>query len=237
MVVDESPDPALPQKRKRSQETDGVQDLPDQAQDGASPKANGSSSSPIIANGAKRMRVGDRNGHLKKYIPVEIPKDKAELPKEIWQYIFTFLAPPTLVRLLAVNRKFNTILSNVKPDLTNVSSIGGYFKTLDSDSIWSVSRRLFFANMPRPLASHSELTMWRLISGRTCQICRKKESQDPGSISNQPWTGGPGLDGVRIIWPFGVRSCGACLQSRMKKVSFSSQFSWIPPLILSRKWM
>ena len=224
MEADGSAEPAHELKRKRLDGPDDAQGTFGQTGDETLPhNLDGSTDSRIDSNGTKRMKMDDPNGHIKPDSRVEIPGDRSRLPGEIWQYIFTFLAPPTLTRLLAVNHKFKDLLSEGKSD--DASSIGGYLKFLDSDFIWTASRRLFFPNMPRPLASRNELEMWRLVSGRTCQFCRK-ESPEPGYVPNQLWNGGPGTDGVRIIWPFGVRSCGKCLTTRMKKVSFPCILSY-----------
>ena len=220
MEVDGSAEPAHELKRKRLDGPDDKQDTSGQIRESTpSQSLDGFTESRIDANGTKRIKIKDPNGHMKSYSRVEIPEDKSKLPGEIWQYIFTFLAPPTLTRLLTVNHGFKDLLSVGRS--SDASSIGGYLKFLDFDFIWTASRRLFFPNMPRPLASRNELEMWRLVSGRACQFCRKKESPEPGFVPNQPWNGGPGKDGVRIIWPFGVRSCGECLSTRMKKVSFT----------------
>ncbi|OAL28211.1 hypothetical protein AYO20_09539 [Fonsecaea nubica] len=63
----------------------------------------------------------------------------------------------------------------------------------------------------------TELEVWRLVRGRTCQFCGKKTTHNQPLSVSELWDSGPGLDGVRPIWPFRVRTCGRCLQPRLIK--------------------
>ena len=223
MEAEQSTDSAQPLKRKRSQEDKEQNGQPDQDALAVSLQfTNGDADPGSTQNGIKRQRLGARFSRMEKYTPVKVPKDKSELPGELWQYVFTFLAPPTLQHLLAVNRHFKGLLSMDKSKAGDAPSIGGYLNLLDPNFLWSTSRRTFFPNMPRPLASRTELEMWKLLSGRLCQFCGRKPDRNDASSATRPWIGGgPALTGVRIIWPFGVRSCADCLSSRMKKVSLA----------------
>lgn len=159
----------------------------------------------------------------------DIPLDDLKLPGEIWQHIFTFLPPASLGRVLQVNRFFRDLLTADLSELSAKSTTQGLLKYVHSNHIWSLSRKIYHPGMPRPLATLSELDMWRLIRGTACQFCSKA-----GFISSPDrsiWEAGPGSNGVRIIWPFAVRACGECLQHNCDKVSRIQ--TTIFPLILT----
>lgn len=145
----------------------------------------------------------------------------ARLPPEVWQQVFSFVPCLFLGRLLRVNRAFNSLLdpSKALPQVQGVSK--GHLRLQSQEHVWSVARRLFHPGMPRPLPSMSELDMWKLICVRSCQFCGRKPSSG-STLPPSPWSSGPGPEGVRIIWPFGVRSCGSCLSARLMKVSVRS---------------
>ena len=147
----------------------------------------------------------------------KVPSRLSELPPELLQHIFTFLPPLFLGRLLRVNRIINTLLdpNKVLPQVHHESQ--GCLLLLDQDHVWSVSRKRFIPGLPRPLSSVSELELWRLLLGSSCQFCGKRTTSDPLSAVS-PWNSGPGTESVRIIWPFAVRSCGSCLSTRLVKV-------------------
>jgi len=154
-------------------------------------------------------------------------QDKSNIPPEIWHYVFTFIPPGTLTSLLRVNRAFNKLLTpsteNAKrPSTTNSRNV--VLQVLDADSVWSASRKLFHPDLPRPPLSMSELDMWRLLCGRTCQFCGKLGMPATNDTPDNQFEPGPGEDGVKIIWQFGVRSCGSCLQERSEKVGDLSPF-------------
>ncbi|GAB1741409.1 hypothetical protein NU219Hw_g6642t1 [Hortaea werneckii] len=127
----------------------------------------------------------------------------ASLPPELWQYIFLRLSPAMLSRCLRVCRAFNTYLTKTKaqPTLSTAKKPKDpekdKVKTVDSDSIWAEARKLYFPNMPRPLMRCSELTMLQLIGG--------------------PFSAGPGPYGLRVVWPFGIRTCGQCFDQHTIK--------------------
>ncbi|KAH8689214.1 hypothetical protein BGW36DRAFT_78931 [Talaromyces proteolyticus] len=144
------------------------------------------------------------------------PSDSTHLPMEVWQHVFSFLDPKTLGILLRVNRTFNSYLasSDIHPDDTPTY---GVLRPVNPMSIWSKSRRFFYPVMPKPLAGMTELDMWKLIGATSCQFCKKKGLNNSSPRSASPWERGPGLDGVRIIWPFGIRTCSQCFFARAKK--------------------
>jgi F-box domain len=147
----------------------------------------------------------------------KVPSKLSELPPELLQHIFTFLPPLFLGRLLRVSRVINTLLdpNKVLPQVHRGPQ--GCLSLLDQDHVWSVSRKRFIPGLPRPLSSVSELELWRLLLGSSCQFCGKRTTLDPPSAVS-PWNSGPGTESVRIIWPFAVRSCGSCLSARLVKV-------------------
>ncbi|KKZ62967.1 hypothetical protein EMCG_02678 [[Emmonsia] crescens] len=167
----------------------------------------------------KRLKSNELNGPYAPPIENIHPRGTmsfgAILPGEVWQHIFTFLPPTSLGRILCVNKTFRSLLtpSEALPDFPQTS---GLLKYLNPNSIWSVSRRAFHPGMPRPMSFLTELEMWKLIYGSNCQFCGKPSSSS-SSIDSTIWEAGPGLDGVRIIWPFGIRSCGECIQVKSEK--------------------
>ncbi|KAI7366949.1 hypothetical protein KC354_g3786 [Hortaea werneckii] len=144
----------------------------------------------------------------------------ASLPPELWQYIFLRLSPAMLSRCLRVCRAFNTYLTKIKaqPTLSTAKKPKDpekdKVKTVDSDSIWAEARKLYFPNMPRPLMRCSELTMLQLIGGKTCQFCGKTPAPLPAT---GPFSAGPGPYGLRVVWPFGIRTCGQCFDQHTIK--------------------
>ncbi len=140
-------------------------------------------------------------------------------PIEIWQHVFTFVPPVSLGRLLRVNQVFRACLTESPKEYSaSRSQRQAVLKLEEADAIWSASRKLFCPGLPRPLRAFKELDMWRLIRGRNCQFCGKVDRSMALSNSTDPWEAGPGKDGVRVIWAFGVRCCGPCLQEKSEKV-------------------
>jgi hypothetical protein len=139
------------------------------------------------------------------------------LPMELWQQVFLYLSPAMLCRCLRVCKSFNRYLT--EEIVTSVSSTPNKERSKvcanNSEAIWTNSRRSFYPSMPRPLARLSELAMLRLIVGSNCQFCNRKSIP---SLGTTPFNAGPGPDGCRVIWPFAIRSCGTCLESRSLKV-------------------
>ncbi|KAL2005251.1 hypothetical protein VTN00DRAFT_2461 [Thermoascus crustaceus] len=145
-----------------------------------------------------------------------ISVDRSKLPKEVWHHIFTFLPPVTLGTLLRVNKAFNFYLTPSETKSLDSPGTSGLLKSQCPNSIWSASRKLFHPGMPRPLENMTELDMWKLVRGGNCQFCGKAGNLSLFSESS-PWEAGPGQNGVRIVWPFGIRSCGECLTERTEK--------------------
>ena len=142
-----------------------------------------------------------------------------ELPAIIWQHIFCFLPPILLGRLLRVNRAFNSLLDPAKANESAVQLLlHSIVQPLNAQAIWIASRRRFCPGNPKPLQGFQELDMWRLLRGRNCQTCKETKARYFTASTDNPWDSGPGDDGVRVIWQFGIRSCGTCLRNRSEKV-------------------
>lgn len=147
--------------------------------------------------------------------PTSALKPCAGLPPAAWQHIFRFCSLFDFGRLLQVNRSFRSYLL----DVHNVSLSdppSGSLRLLKSESVWASARNALPTKPPKPLPGFSELQMWQLAWSKRCQFCGKKSSFSPGE---KVWQKGPDVDGVRVIWPFGVRSCGPCLKERCQTVS------------------
>ncbi len=148
------------------------------------------------------------------------------LPVEIWQHIFSFVPPAFLGRLLRVSRVFYVNLTSATSepatsetasrDMENQRAVRG----VSADEVWAASRKRFAPGLPRPTLGLSELERMRLLLGRQCQICGEAKVQNFATSSESPLESGPGDKGVRVIWPFGVRSCGPCLHKCSEKVLF-----------------
>jgi hypothetical protein len=143
----------------------------------------------------------------------------AGLPPAVWQHIFLFCPLKTLGRLLQVNRLFHSYLTDVR-NIPHTKPESGFLRLLKSESIWASARNLHPTKPPKPLPGFSELQMWQLAFPKHCQFCGKTSSFTPGE---KIWQRGPGSTGVRIVWPFGIRTCASCLLDRCKTVS---QQSW-----------
>lgn len=143
------------------------------------------------------------------------------LPTELWQQIFLRLSPAMLSRCLRVCRTFNTYLTNTKAQPVNSTAKKpkdadkDKVKVMDSDAIWAEARKNYFPNMPRPLMRCNELTMLQLIGCRSCQFCQRPPAPVPAS---SPFNAGPGPSGIRVVWPFGIRTCGQCWEANTLKV-------------------
>ena len=153
-----------------------------------------------------------------------IPSDRSHLPGEMWQFVFTYLPPSSLGCLMSVNKVFHTLLAPKSvlpgPRLATNRPLG----LTDQEHIWSLSRRAFFPGMPRPPSSRSEMETWKLIRAKSCEFCTKTNISTLPPVSTSPWAAGPGNEYVRVIWPFGVRSCGKCLRGRLRKVGFGRTY-------------
>ncbi|KAI1499622.1 hypothetical protein F5X99DRAFT_388926 [Biscogniauxia marginata] len=163
------------------------------------------------------------------------PSDKSLLPAEIWHRVFTFVPPKALGNLLCTNKLFNIYLdpSSSFHSSFPTSRSQSHISTLKPDAIWQASRRRHILHkMPTPLKGKTELDMWRLACPRRCQFCGQGKPFTPSSSSDQ-WRCGPGPDGIRTIWTFGLTSCAKCLEERtMKEISVLLSPS-IPSLLMS----
>ncbi|KAF2648339.1 hypothetical protein K491DRAFT_642688 [Lophiostoma macrostomum CBS 122681] len=131
----------------------------------------------------------------------------AGLLPAIWQHIFLSCPLRTLGRLLQVNRSFHSYLTDVR----NVSVAKpplGFARLLKSESIWASARNMHPTKPPKPLPGFSELQMWQLVWSDKCQFCGRGSAFTPGE---KIWQKGPGATGVRIVWPFAIRTCVSCL--------------------------
>jgi hypothetical protein len=149
-----------------------------------------------------------------------LPSDRSQLPKPIWQRAISFLPPQDLARLLRVNKTFQSLLIGPRVDTETLREIESEASLvyLEPDLIWRTSRRLYYPNMPKPLESLSELENWKLVYGKNCQFCTRVPAESPTDGILDPLKAGPGPTGVRIIWPFAIRSCSQCLMSRTERV-------------------
>lgn len=138
----------------------------------------------------------------------------AGLPPAVWQHIFLSCSLADLGRLMQVNRSFLSYLTDVhnvsvsKPD-------SACLRLLKSESVWASARNALSPRPPKPFQGFSELQMWQLAWSKRCQFCSKPSSPSAGE---KIWQHGPGLIGVRAIWPFGIRACGPCLMQQCQTV-------------------
>ena len=174
----------------------------------STPQADSSASNQ--ASRAKRPKANGVTHGLGKGIDA--------LPAAIWQHIFCFVPPVFLGRLLRVNKALNSYLTRDLSAANTAFLTQGVRQPINAEAIWVASRRRFASGLPRPLHGLGELTMWRLLVGRNCQLCGLNEDTNVASRTDNLGGTGPGKTGVRIIWPFGVRCCGSCLQNISKKV-------------------
>lgn len=168
------------------------------------------------SQGIKRTKM---NGHLDAESKSRTAKTQVDtLPPELWHHVFRFVPPVFLGRLLRVNRAFHSYLTSPPngSKLATASSRTGV-RPLDSETIWAASRRRFAAGLPKPLRGLRELDMWRLLRGQTCQLCGTTKISGATFGNVNPWESGPGEQSVRVIWSFGIRCCGPCLEKSSEK--------------------
>ncbi|GAB7352667.1 hypothetical protein MBLNU459_g3031t1 [Dothideomycetes sp. NU459] len=156
----------------------------------------------------KRQRIQHAAQHY--FSPSLAPT--AGLPAEVWQHIFLYFPPDTLSRCLRVNRAFSSYLTRLTANMSvRLPPRHNGVKVLDSDAIWTSSRKLFAPNMPRPLSGFGEMQMFQLLGGKRCQGCGAMPAHPPSAAT--PYTAGPGANGVRVIWSFYARLCGRCFEA------------------------
>lgn len=155
-----------------------------------------------------------------KYFSPTIPS-VADAPAEIWQHIFLYFPPDTLSRCLRVNRAFNMYLTRLNTSMSvRLPLRRTGVKVMDSEAIWTSSRKFFAPNLPRPLSGFSEMQMIQLLGGKACLNCKVLPTH-PLDATNQ-WTAGPGANSVRVIWSFYTRLCGPCFEHLTLKVCFTN---------------
>lgn len=145
------------------------------------------------------------------------PCISSALPAALWQHVLCHVPPVALGRMLSVNHAFNTYLTPggiEDPMPLPYSTV----QPLKAETIWAISRRRFCPGLPRPIHGLNELAMWKLLMGNGCQICEQIKLVTPVANLQDPWESGPGDTGIRIVWPFGLRCCGRCLQENTQKV-------------------
>jgi len=156
--------------------------------------------------------------------PPVITSSLESLPPAVLQHIFSYVDPLSLSCLICVNRHFRNLLDS-RYELPQHSNGAGHSLALHPrESIWSVSRRRFVANMPRPMSTMSEQAQFLLAFGSKCQFCGIRSSRVE---STNTWYESSLSNPVRIIWPFKVRSCTDCIRSRVRKVNQSYSHSTV----------
>jgi hypothetical protein len=186
--------------------------------DATEPSSGHTTNGVQVSNGIHKRPKPDADYLIQRIPDGHLRKDKSVLPGEIWHHIFTFCPPRVLGQLLQVNKSFNAYLDPASSGRPLEALSSSIVKGLTPDAIWRASRKLLnLPGIPNPLIGRSELDMWKLACGNTCQFCGKK-SQDELAVPRDRWHPGPGENGVVPIWSFGIRSCGSCLPSQLTKV-------------------
>lgn len=234
-------------KRKRGLNEDGANQLLTHLNVPALPEANNTvdvqklldvlqsfQANTVAENGVsewsrpKRSKTEDTTdlGHSPQ---VEIPKVLPTLPKDIWQRIFSYVPPVFLGRLLRVSRSFNAYLSTPKgSQMEPFSPSGQEMEPTPAEKVWMASRKRFCPGLPKPLCGLRELDMWKLLRGMRCQICEKHKRHVYASDLDKSWEMGPERNGLRFVWPFGIRCCTPCLRKSCEKVCVISSFAVAP---------
>lgn len=142
----------------------------------------------------------------------ESPPAYLKCTPECWQEIFSYLPPVMLARCLRLSRRFNGYLTRLTPSPPLPKRADSrVVRVRDSDSVWAEARKAYFPQLPKPLKQCNERTMIRLIGGRHCETCNKEPTGLPAQTPITQYTAGPGVNGVRVVFAFGVRVCGPCL--------------------------
>jgi len=144
------------------------------------------------------------------------------VPAEVMLHIFSFLPPDALCRCMRVNSACRTYLTIAHESMSVVQPKG--LTRLDvpnCEQVWATSRQVFTPLLPSPLRGFSENQMLAFLGHSTCDHCGALpnifgSAQLPPTI----WSAGPGVDGVRTIWPFKSRLCGKCFATKTVTVSF-----------------
>lgn len=139
------------------------------------------------------------------------PSASADWEPEVWQQVFLHLSPAMLGRFMMASNDFIHYMTNLRAGPATKKAA----RVMDSNSVWTNSRKNSYPTMPRPLKDFSELEMLRLIGGKTCRSCGRPNVKPDAT---NPFNAGPGESGVRVIWPFGIRVCGTCFISETTTV-------------------
>ncbi len=218
-------------KRKREEDPETTYAVPAHSGD---PKADSRSEyfaghSQSIPQDDVRPLSGPKRVRINGLQPAQASPPRSQtrptvLPPELWHHVFRFVPPVFLGRLLRVNHAFHSYLTSNAAEWEpgEASSWTGVVRPLDAETIWAASRKRFAPGLPKPLRNLKELDMWRLLRGQACQLCGQTKDPVPMAGDVNPWESGPGDRTVRIIWPFGIRSCGSCLEKSSEKVSNST---------------
>ena len=176
----------------------------------------------------KRTKTGDHT--LKRDIGAHLFSKSSALPAVLWQHILCYVPPVFLGCLLRVNHAFNSYLTPGRIAEAPRELLNSRIQPLNAEEIWAASRKRFAPGLPRPIHGFKELDMWRLLRGQDCQLCHKTKVETPAAEMDSAWNLGPGSSGVRVVWPFRIRTCGECLQKETRKVnrlcSSLAQFGW-----------
>ena len=232
--VDSSINPAdRLSKRKRSDEDNSDLSTPGIDKTRLSPRVEinqKGKESPLPEHSVKRQKsdVLGTGATKKNFTPLNISATDNRLHRLtvlLWQKIFCFVPPVFLGRLLRVDHAFHDILKSSRSYIAQ-APLQSFNALHDqkSESIWIASRKRFAPGLPRPLFGQSELEMWKLIRGNRCQVCGERKSLLTTSMVSSPWRAGPGLVGVRVVWPFGIRCCGPCLLGSSEQVGPSISY-------------
>ncbi|KAI4207124.1 MAG: hypothetical protein LQ348_000664 [Seirophora lacunosa] len=226
-------------KRKRDQEPDSTCYLEaDRESRGAQLENYGSpngkpESESLLETPPRSKRAKTDGRSLVESKTVEIRARADTLPAELWHYIFRFVPPVFLGRLLRVNRAFYSYLtsSSKKSELVDSAPLRPV-RLLDAETIWAASRKRFAAGLPKPLKGLKELDMWRLLRGHACQICGIAKSITATPGTDNPWEAGPGDHSVREVDLLLSSNCPSFLLPAIPFAFVSSSLNYIPNTLL-----
>ena len=213
-------------KRKREQSPNLNHVLHDERESSTFPTMNNSRGSPeshssrqaedIVGNHS-RIKRPRANGNIVGTVE-DLSCKSSALLAVLWQHVFCYVPPVFLGRMLSVNHAFNTCLTPGKSEEDPTPLLNSVIQPLKAEVIWAISRRRFCPGVPRPIHGLNELELWKLLRGNGCQICEQVKGDTPVANPQDPWESGPGDTGVKVVWPFGLRCCGRCLQENTQKV-------------------
>ena len=182
------------------------------ADENSSPRQSGN-----LIGTLSRTKLSRPNGYRARP-GADLSYKSSALPAVLWQHILCYVPPVFLGRMLSVNHAFNTYLNPGKSEVDSTPLPNSVLQPLKAELIWAISRRRFCPGVPRPIHGLNELEMWKLLKGTACQICEQVKVDISVANPRDPWESGPGETGVRVVWPFGLRCCGRCLQNNTQKV-------------------